>query len=194
MTSWPLSSFTRQRASGRTSSTTPSNSSISSLAMQSPRSGPGGAPSGPASTYASGADLRPVYGPCRPPRQAKTGAELAAADPVVHAAVIACRRHRWGAAASGREQQVASQVVDVGHGLQRRLQPVAVAAREALHLDGVGWRDAGGQVRQLLGEEEVEERPLRLRQGIEVLLAAAQRLDPRQPGRGRALDHVVADG
>src|SRR5205085_4185389 len=35
----PLSSFTRQRASGSTSSTTPSNSSISSLAMHSPRLG-----------------------------------------------------------------------------------------------------------------------------------------------------------
>src|SRR5215470_20115222 len=75
MTSCPLSSFTRQRASGSTSATTPSNSSISSLAMHAPGLASGAPPLWDGRTEeAVDTGISPaVYGPVGHLPQAKIG-------------------------------------------------------------------------------------------------------------------------
>src|SRR5436190_4808285 len=127
----PLSSFTRQRASGSTSSTTPSNSSISSLAMHSPRLGTPCAHvkarcqrqplNGQAATKRPPArDLPAVYGPGGRLRQVKTGQREGSLHRADHATVI---RVRLIPASSARR---------AGGYWSRRLQITAAQSGEAM--------------------------------------------------------------
>src|SRR5215211_124746 len=93
------------------------------------------------------------------------------------------------------EQEIACQLVEVLDGLEPRTKAIAVAAGKALDYDRIGRRKPMFDVLELLIENQIEKRALRLDQGIEIAIGPdAQRPDTGKPRRSRALDDVMTDG
>ena len=66
------------------------------------------------------------------------------------------------------EQEIAGQRIDGGDRSKRRLQTIAVAGRQSLHRNGVGGRDAVGDILDLLRQDEIEKHALGLAERIEI--------------------------